>query len=224
MKKASLLLSIVLGLFFCMSPSQLTAQQADKETQKFWKKKAKGYVKNPLALKAEFENYQNQIKDLKDRNKKLVEQLNAGGGTIAAGAGGNKSLVDSLRWAIIQLEGDLQTTKNNYAKLEAAYKTQKKVTEMGIRTGLIYGVQVGAFVFYEMENPPVDAQDVIVERAEGFNKYVLGNFRSYDEASAFRDELAKIGVKGPWVVPYIDGVRVTMDEAKGYLDKQGGNY
>lgn len=217
MKKVSFLLSIVLGALFCAMPLQSQAQAADKATVKFWKNKAKGYVKNPLALKAEFENYQNQIKDLKDRNKKLVEQLNAGGGV----ASGDKSLVDSLRWAIIQLEGDLQSTKNNYAKLEAAYKTQKKVSEMGIRTGLIYGVQVGAFVFYEMQNPPVDAQDVIVERAEGFNKYVLGNFRTYDEASSFRDELAKIGVKGPWVVPYIDGVRVTIEEAKEYSEKQG---
>lgn len=217
MKSAKFLFFIVLGILI-LSPG--LQAQSDKETEKFWKQKAKGYVKKPLALKAEFENYQNQIKDLKERNKKLVEQLNAGGGST----GGGKNLVDSLRWAIIQLEGELQSTKNQYAKLEAAYKTERKVSEMGIRTGLIYGVQIGAFVFYEMDNPPADAQDVIVERADGFNKYVIGSFRTYEEAGGFRDELRKIGVKDAWIVPYIDGVRATMDEAKAYSEKQGGNY
>jgi hypothetical protein len=32
--------------------------------------------------------------------------------------------------------------------------------------------------------------------------------------------LRKIGVKDAWIVPYLDGVRVTMDEAKEYLRKQ----
>ncbi len=217
MKTAKLLFCFTLGMLF-LSP--MLNAQTDKETQKFWKSKAKGYVKKPLALKAEFENYQNQIKDLKERNKKLVEQLNTGGG----GATGGKNLVDSLRWAVIQLEGELQKTRNDYAKLEAAYKTERKVAEMGIRTGLIYGIQIGAFVFYEMDNPPAEAQDVIVERADGFNKYVIGSFRTYDEAGGFRDELRKMGVKDAWIVPYIDGVRASMDEAKAYLDKQGGNY
>ena len=211
MKTAKLLFCIVLGLLI-LSPG--LQAQSDKETQKFWKKKAKGYVKKPLALKAEFENYQNQIKDLKERNKKLVEQLNSGGA--------DKNMTDSLRWAIIQLEGELQSTKNQYAKLEAAYKTERKVSEMGIRTGLIYGVQIGAYVFYEMENPPADAQDIIVERADGFNKYVIGSFRTYDEAGNFKEELRKMGVDDAWIVPYIDGVRVTMDEAKSYRDQQGG--
>lgn len=217
MKSVKIVLFFALGvLILC---SGLQAQSA-KETEKFWKKKAKGYVKKPLALKAEFENYQNQIKDLKERNKNLVEQLNGGSGTV----GGKKNLVDSLRWAIIQLEGELQSTKNQYAKLEAAYKTERKVSEMGIRTGLIYGVQIGAFVFYEMDNPPADAQDVIVERADGFNKYVIGSFRTYEEAGSFRDELRKMGVKDAWIVPYIDGVRATMDEANAYLKNQGSNY
>lgn len=217
MKSTKLIICLVLGLLVV---SPLLQAQTAKETEKFWKKKAKGYVKKPLALKAEFENYQNQIKDLKERNKKLVEQMNAGGGSL----GGDKNTVDSLRWAVIQLEGELQKTKNDYAKLQAAYQTERKVAEMGIRTGLIYGVQIGAFVFYEMENPPADAQDIIVERADGFNKYVIGNFRTYDEADDFRAELKKMGVKGPWIVPYIDGVRATIEEANEYLKSQGGNY
>ncbi len=217
MRTVSIFIGIVLGLACLASPLQA---QTDKETQKFWKKKAKGYTKKPLALKAEFENYQNQIKDLKDRNKQLVEQLNEGG---LAGGDANK-VVDSLRWAIIQLEGELQATKNQYAKLENAYKTLKKTEDMGIRTGLVYGVQIGAYVFYEMQNPPDNAPDVIVERADGFNKYVIGNFRTYDEATNFRDELRKMGVKDAWIVAYIDGVRVSMEEANEYLQKQGSNY
>ena len=216
MKSTKVLICLFLGLLIV---SPLLQAQTAKETEKFWKKKAKGYVKKPLALKAEFENYQNQIKDLKERNKKLVEHMNADGGLT-----GDNNQADSLRWAVIQLEGELQKTKNDYAKLQAAYQTERKVAEMGIRTGLIYGVQIGAFVFYEMENPPADAQDIIVERADGYNKYVIGNFRTYEEADDFRSELKKMGVKGPWIVPYIDGVRASIEEANTYLKNQGGNY
>ncbi|MEM6263709.1 MAG: SPOR domain-containing protein, partial [Bacteroidota bacterium] len=196
-------------------PASLSAQ-SNKSEVKFWKDKAKGYTKNPLALKSEFENYQNQIKDLKRRNKSLVNQQTQG---LASPE--QSDLVDSLRWAIIQLEGKLQSTTNQYMKMEAAYKTQNKVSEMGIRTGLVYGIQVGAFIFHEMENAPADQEDFIVERADGYNKYVIGNFRTYEEASGFRDELRKIGISDAWIVPYIDGVRATMEEAENYLRQQG---
>ncbi|MFK7972241.1 MAG: hypothetical protein AB8F95_17865 [Bacteroidia bacterium] len=215
MKTAITLLTLIFAFSFSAS---IHAQ--DKAELKFWKNKAKAYKKNPLSLKAEFENYQNQIKDLKRRNKEMAERLSdLEGGAPTAGPG--KSLTDSLRWNLLQKEKELQTAKQDYAKLETAFRSVKRTNDMGIRPGLIYGVQIGAFVYHQMDNVPTDANDVIEEKSDGFNKYVIGNFRTYDEAQGFRNELRKIGLKDAWIVPYLDGVRVTMDEAKQYLQKQG---
>ena len=92
---------------------------------------------------------------------------------------------------------------------------------MAIQPGLVYRVQIGAYVFYEMDNPPVNAGDFVAERADGFNKYVIGSYRTYEEAGEFKDEIRKMGIKDAWVVPYIDGVRVTIEEANTYLGNQG---
>lgn len=207
----------ILSLIFAFGLNLELHGQTDKAEIKFWKDKAKRYKKDPLSLKSEFENYQNQIKDLKRRNKEMAERISdIDGGAPTAGAPS-----DSLRWNLLQKEQELQTVKQDYAKLESAFRSVKRTNDMGIRPGLIYGVQIGAFVYYQMDNAPADANDVVEEKADGYNKYVIGNFRTYDEAQGFRNELRKIGVKDAWIVPYVDGVRVTMDEAKTYLDKQG---
>lgn len=207
-----------MSLLFAFGFTLSLNAQTDKAELKFWKNKAKDYKKDPLSLKAEFENYQNQIKDLKRRNKEMAERLSNLEGGAPSGPG--NSLTDSLRWNLAQKEQELQNVKQDYAKLESAYRSVQRTNDMGIRPGLIYGVQIGAFVYYEMENAPTDANDVVEEKADGFNKYVIGNFRTYDEAQDFRDELRKIGVKDAWIVPYLDGVRITMGEAQDYLKKQ----
>lgn len=193
--------------------SMALAQPANKADEKFWKDKAKAYVKDPMALKAEFENYQNQIKDLKQRNKDLTNQLNT-----MQSSGGPK--VDSMKWEIIQLKGELQAMQTQYEKLQAAYQTLKTTEEMGIRSGLVYRVQIGAYVFNDMRNVPVN-DDVIIERADGFNKWVIGSYRTYEEAAKLKEELVKAGLKDAFIVPYIDGIRASIQEADNYLKNQG---
>ncbi|MEM7373221.1 MAG: SPOR domain-containing protein [Bacteroidota bacterium] len=169
------------------------------------------YVKNPLSLRAEFENYQDQIKDLKRRNKELMNQ---------ASETQSSDAVDSLRWALIQSEGELEALRTQNQQFKKQYGTQKVVNDMGIPAGLIYRIQIGAFVFYQMDSKGSSSSDFLAERSDGFNKYMIGAFRTYDEASEFKDELKKLGLDNPFVVPYIDGVRVTVDEANQYLQRQ----
>lgn len=197
-------------LLFCLPA--LASGQISKEEKKFWAEKAKMYKKNPIALKAEFDNYQEQIKDLKKRNKEMQSQISEGGGS---------ELVDSLRWALIQMEGEMQSLRKRNEQLLAEYKSQKTVISEGITTGLVYRVQIGAYVFHEMKAAPVDGNDFVAERADGFNKYMIGMFRTYEECDDFKRELVTLGIENPWIVPYIDGVRVTIDEANTYLREQG---
>ncbi len=185
--------------------------QVSKEEKKFWKKKAKMYVDNPLALKAEFENYQDQIKDLKERHKEL---LNSSGR-------GNTQLTDSLRWAAIQAEGDLKALQSNYDQLKEQYRSLRLVSNQGIQPGLVFRVQIGAYVFREPGEVKGDATDILTEKADGFNKYVIGNFRSYEDCEMFRDEIRALGISDAWVVPYLEGERITIQEAKDHLESQG---
>lgn len=197
-------------LLLCL-PALATAQ-ITKEEKKFWAEKAKMYKKNPIALKAEFDNYQEQIKDLKKRNKEMQTEMSDGGGS---------ELVDSLRWALIQMEGEMQSLRKRNEQLLSNVKVQNNVISEGITTGLVYRVQIGAYVFHEMKSSPTDGNDFVAERADGFNKYMIGMFRTYTECDEFKQELVTLGIENPWIVPYVDGVRVTIDEANSYLQDQG---
>ena len=205
------LLVCTCALLAFLFSSQSLLGQATKEDKKFWKDKAKMYVKNPLSLRAEFENYQEQIKDLKRRNKDLMNKSTENQ---------NSDVVDSLRWALIQSEAQQEQLRTENDQLKKNYSAQKTVNDMGIPAGLVYRIQIGAFVFYQMENAESTSSDFLAERSDGFNKYMIGAFRTYDQASEFKDELKKIGLESPFVVPYINGVRVTVDEADQYLQRQ----
>lgn len=171
------------------------------------------YVKNPASLKGEFENFQQQINDLKEELKQNM--------TAGKESGSNDQLVDSLRWELVQMEGKMQNQARQVERMERELATVNTTSKMGIQGGLVYRVQIGAYVFYEMDTKPETGGDFISERADGYNKYVVGSFRNYEEAAAFKQELKKMGLDDPWVVPYIDGIRVTLDEANQYLESQG---
>ncbi len=204
-----------------LSIPNLSAQDMSKQEKKFWKDKAKMYVKNPSALKGEFENFQEQINDLKTQLRESIAKENTEGAN--PGVAADDGTTDSLRWQLVQLEAQVQNLRRQNERLQSEVATNNKTSQMGIQDGLVYRVQIGAYVFYEMENKPETGGDFVSERADGFNKYVIGSFRTYEEAAAFRQELKKMGLSDPWVVPYIDGIRVTIDEAEQYQGSQGNS-
>lgn len=184
-----------------------------KEEKKFWKDRAKKYVKSPELLMAEFENMQNQINDLKRRNKDLETQ--AGYSSSAS------RTIDSLKNILGSRQAELNVLKQNYSKMQEAYRTQKTVADRGIKRGLVYRVQIGAFVLEgEHDYSTLDNETFSIERSDGFYKYILGVFRSKEEAENFRSKLLEMGMKQPWIVPYIDGVRVSSEEADAFNSNQ----
>jgi len=57
------------------------------------------------------------------------------------------------------------------------------------------------------------------EEHEGWNKYVIGEFQNYKAAKAYSNNVRdNNGVPGPFVTSYLDGVRISVQEA---LEKQG---
>ncbi len=208
--KTILTWALSLALFLaCLLPGLANAQ-VSKDEAKFWKQKAKMYKKDPMALKTEFENYQQQIEDLKSQVKELMENQT-----------GTSDEEASLRMRIIELENNSNRLEKENARMRKELASRNQVAEMGIRTGLVYRVQLVASVLHEFDSPASASDDVVVERSDGYNKFLIGGFRAYNEAERFREEVKVLGFDDAWIVPYIDGVRVSIDEANEYRQNEG---
>jgi hypothetical protein len=201
----------LLGMAFFLATPMTATAQVSKDEARFWKKKAKMYKRNPMSLKAEFENYQQQIEDLKAQVKDLME----------SGSSGPTDEEANLRMRIIELENDRSRLQSENEKLRRELASTKQVSEMGIRSGLVYRVQLVAAVLQDFDSPNSASDDVVVERSDGYNKFLIGGFRTYDKAQQFREEVRLLGFEDAWIVPYIDGKRVTIDEANQYRNSEG---
>jgi hypothetical protein len=218
MKRYLSILVILLMSFAVISPvmaqDDAKADKAkEKAEKKLWKKKAKTYAKSPLSLRDDLEAVNKQLKDCNARNKDLQAKLVS-----------QENTIDSLQAALSAKIAELSALNTKYDKLQAAYEAQKNVTDKNIQPGLIYHVQVGAYVHFDMNQHLVHTDKTFEgENRDGMNKYMMGNFRDLANAEAFRDDIRKLGIKDAFVVPYIDGTRVTIEEAGKYNGGSGNN-
>ncbi|MEN3040776.1 MAG: hypothetical protein ABDH66_04465 [Bacteroidia bacterium] len=201
---AVLLLSVGLGW------AQKKKGDPQKQLKKEWKKKAKQYVKNPLALKAREESFQkqvqdrdNQIAELQRRNRELSEQL--------------VKLEDQLR----ARQYSVDSLQSEITRLKAAYEAEKKQARLDVMPGLIFKVQIGAFRLFDMRKYAQDNPFFEAEALGDINRYTVGRFRDLALAEAFQKDLKRLGIRDAWVVPFKDGVRITMKEAKEMLARSG---
>lgn len=186
-------------------PSASSAK-TQKEIKKEWKKKAKMYVKNPLALKAREESFQKQIEDINQRldaetkkNTELSSQI--------------VELEDRLR----SKQYSLDSMRSEYARMKAAYEAEKKQARLDVMPGLVFKVQIGAFRLFDMRQYAQDNPFFEAEAMGDINRYTVGRFRDLKLAEAFQKDIKRLGIRDAWIVPYKDGVRITMKEAKEML-------
>ena len=50
------------------------------------------------------------------------------------------------------------------------------------------------------------------EEMQELRKYVIGNFRNYEDANVLKRYLREMGVEDAWIVPYRDGKRVPLKD------------
>jgi hypothetical protein len=219
MKRIMILMALAMGAM-ALAPMQTYAQQdkkAVKAEKKRWKKKAKTYVKNPLALKAreeafakELEELQKRLKECQKRNGELQAELDECAQKAAAEIRQYKYKYDSLY--------------NEFKRLSTAYEsTRGATTSSDVTTvkGLYYRVQVGAYQKFNMNRHLEYTDESFTgESADNLNKYMMGRFKTYALAEAFRNDIRKLGIKDAWVVAYNDGVRIDIKEAQRIQSKQ----
>lgn len=82
--------------------------------------------------------------------------------------------------------------------------------------GTYFTVQVGAYTYnnYPRISRQAKGETVIVEKANGLNKYLIGLFSNYSQASSLKSRLLRIGMPEAWIVAYKDGVRVPVSSVR----------
>lgn len=90
-----------------------------------------------------------------------------------------------------------------------------------INDGLIFKVQIGAFK-QALPNDAFKGISPIVAQTtpSGYLRYMAGNFEKYDGAYTVKNYLKNVGYKDAFIVAYLNGVRITLNEA---LDKAKAN-
>ncbi|MDR2963148.1 MAG: outer membrane beta-barrel protein [Bacteroidales bacterium] len=134
--------------------------------------------------------------------------------------------------AIDQQVNAQQNAQQNQATTQQANQNQQVMDVRATaapatsREGLVYRVQIAAFQQFNSNmamrlKEQYNLSAIPFEEIDGgFFKYTIGNFRTLDEAMAYRNVLVNQGVSEAFVVPYYVGKRITNQEARNLLQQQ----
>ncbi len=194
----------IAALFLAAAPYQIQAQDLTKDEKKYWKDQAKEYKRNPEALKELVEEAEQARKQKREMELKLTQ--------LEADRISNENQINQMQQEISDLNSRLISAQNAIQQLneEKAAMTSKG-TDM---SGLVFRVQIGAYgkanipANLDQENDNMD-----LETEGGLQKILIGHYRNYQDADQLKNHMQKIGVKDAWVVPYRDGVRISLAEA-----------
>lgn len=82
-----------------------------------------------------------------------------------------------------------------------------------VQAGVFFEVQIGAFEKFDLQKYSEDLARLRGENAGGMNKYVLGRFRNFKRAQAFKDDVQRMGIADAFIAGTIDGQRVELSDA-----------
>ncbi len=209
------LFTLLLLVFLYVTPTLLVAQKTDKKKDTKKKDTKKKPNKNEAReLKREMQEYYYDIELFEHtRNevavaKKKSDSLN--------------QIVQELRKketenneAIQKIHDERAKNQEIIRKLEEEAKIASERKEVP-NQGTFFSIQIGAFnqsTISELFNQ--NTVDLKVENdASGFKKYMLGGYTTYEDASAARKKVLKMGAKGAWIVAYKNGSRVPMTDVR----------
>lgn len=83
---------------------------------------------------------------------------------------------------------------------------------------LVYRIQIALFII--PKNAFKGLKTVYTETNLRRIKYFTGSFTDYNEALKERNRLKKIGLVAPFIVPYYNGKKITMEKARSFENKE----
>ncbi len=95
---------------------------------------------------------------------------------------------------------------------KAIHKKEKQVT---------FSVQLAASPSpIDTNFPKWQLEGLKIRKEKNFHKYLVGDYTSYDKAANRRKEMSYAGFKGAFVVAYLNGIRISLTEARSLLTEQ----
>lgn len=213
MKTVKLFAILMLSLAFV----HVNAQTLSKEELKKWKDQAKEYKKNPAALKIlteRVEGLEAEATEASTEARRLRQELS----TVKIEEDQKNARIATLEDQIRSLNQQLSETRTALMESEQRGDMTDRSVGGGVSSmdmqGVVFRVQLGAFEKRQVDTELAMADDgFLVEDENGVQKITIGYFRDFELAKELRDHMVAMGVKGAWVVPYRDGVRITLKEA-----------
>ncbi len=185
---------VITCLVLCVILAPQVNAQLTKKEKKEWKKRQKSL---PLE---EFKRIVEESSTLKNEVSSLEGQVSS-----------LQSRVSDKDAEINRLKTDLASAREEAATV-ATVSTSEPVNETRVAAGVVFKVQIGAYREKDMLKYNSAGGDFAAEDEAGVQKFILGNFNDYWEADTFKKYLREMGVKGAWIVPYKDGVRVPIKD------------
>ena len=197
------LLTLVMLLAVGQLHAQKKSKKSNKDELKHWKNEVKKYKKNPLALKALTEDY----KQFKTENIELQDKVNS----FESERSNDIKKIAQLEREISNLNNSLMAAEENARQM--ALK-QEDLADKGFMAGTVFRVQIGAYAETSIPGDLDGAEDELeLEEEDGLQKILVGQFREIGKAEELQEYMKTIGVSDAWIVPYRDGIRITMEEA-----------
>lgn len=200
--------------------SNSVAQEMSEKEQKAVLKELTGKLKtmDMSEAKAMFNDYpslKTQVESLNSKVSGLESEVSSKNSEISTLKTNLKNAEDSIaklntqEMATTDVESSTETTSNTTSTARTNNSGQKTIP------GLVYKIQIGAFRDKDLtkyfENNPNFGGEV---DDDGTKKYTIGVFTEYWEADTFKKYMRSMGVKDAWIVPYYNGKRVSMKDAR----------
>ncbi|MFT6873697.1 MAG: hypothetical protein ACJAVN_002719 [Roseivirga sp.] len=207
MKSQKVFLTLLIGVFVA---SVALAQTS--EGRPLTKKEAKEWKKRKKKMSVE------DFKFLYDQN--VIQKAR-----IASSAGE----IQNLERQVSSKDDQVSDLQKQVTRMQAAYQAgQREIENLkdqsitpvynpelingeDFSVGVVFKVQVGAFRKIDLAKYAETAKDFDQEGNE-LRKYIIGNFRNYDDANVLKRYLREMGVSDAWIVPYRDAKRVPLKE------------
>ncbi len=211
MKTSKVLFTLLMGIFIATAAIGQEMTKAEKRAfdkeMKEWKKKKKQMSPEDFkALTEEHLKFKTASAGAKSDILILETQLSAKDGQIS-------DLQKQVTRMQAAYQASLKEVENLKAQIEVrpAYNTDI-VNGEDFNVGVVFKVQVGAFRKVDLKKYADTSKDFAAEGSDDLRKYVIGNFRNYEDANVLKRYLREMGVEDAWIVPYRNGVRVPLKD------------
>ena len=210
-----------IALMLCFgSFAQEMSEKEKKSLQKEMLAKAKGM--DAVELKKMFDEYPNlssEVSTLETKVSSLESEASEKDGRISS----LQSELDAANAKIEELNNASATATTEEGGSEDSGSSESTGSSASTATrptgevipGLVYKVQIGAFRNKDLTKYFNNNKNFGGEVDEdGTQKYSIGQFAEYWEADAFKKYMREMGVRDAWIVPYYNGKRVSMKDAR----------